>query len=138
MASTTSARFRKPDPEELRAAVADADLRVLLMCLVHLTGDRRWIEAPYLPARDVRLIADPAAGFAPEIQAEIRHTMVSLLTNGAPVPVLDDPGPEMVGHMMSVCLGEQVAVHVCLAPSNDRHRGLSAKDHATAVLSMSE
>jgi len=109
MASTTSARFRKPDPEELQAAVADADLRVLLMCLVHLTGDRRWIEAPYLPARDVRLIADPAAGFAPEIQAEIRHTVVSLLTNGAPVPVLDDPGPEMVGHMMSVCLGEQVA-----------------------------
>ena len=36
------------------------------------------------------------------------------------------------------CLGEQVAVHVCLAPSNDRHRGLSAKDHATAVLSISE
>ncbi len=109
MASTTNARPPKPDLDELQAAVADADLRVLLMCLVHLTGDRRWIEAPYLPARDVRLIADPAAGFTPEIQAEIRGTVVALLTNGAPVPVLDDPGPELVGHMMSVCLGEQVA-----------------------------
>ncbi len=109
MASTTNAHPPKPDLEELQAAVADADLRVLLMCLVHLTGNRRWIEAPYLPARDVRLIADPVAGFTPEIQAEIRHTVVSLLTNGAPAPVLDDPGPELVGHMMSVCLGEQVA-----------------------------
>jgi len=36
------------------------------------------------------------------------------------------------------CLGEMVAVRVCLAPSGDRHRGLSSKDHATAVLSISE
>ena len=34
------------------------------------------------------------------------------------------------------CLGERVAVHVCLAPGNDRHRSLSSKDHAAAVLSI--
>ena len=36
------------------------------------------------------------------------------------------------------CLGERVSVHICLAPSNDRHQGLSAKDHGTAVLTMAE
>ena len=39
-------------------AFAQGDLRVLLMCLVHLTGDRRWLEAPYLPGRDARIVAD--------------------------------------------------------------------------------
>ena len=131
MASTTNARPPKPDLDELQAAVADADLRVLLMCLVHLTGDRRWIEAPYLPARDVRLIADPAAGFTPEIQAEIRGTVVALLTNGAPVPVLDDPGPELVGHMMSVCLGEQVAPEY--VPMMREDMGFSSGDVAWTV-----
>ena len=33
-------------------AVAAADLRTLLMCLFHLTGDAKRLEAPYTPARD--------------------------------------------------------------------------------------
>ena len=43
-------------------AVAEADLRVLLMCLVHLTGDTSWLEPPYRPRRDVRIIAAEDAG----------------------------------------------------------------------------
>ena len=53
------------DPLELRAA----DLHVLVMCLYHLTGDPAWLADPYRPARDVRLIADPTAGFDPAVQA---------------------------------------------------------------------
>ena len=78
----------RPDPAELRAAVADADLRVLVMCLVHLTGEMRWLEPPYRPMRDVRLVADPQAGYAPEIQNEIRETVIGLLENGAAAPVI--------------------------------------------------
>ena len=36
-----AAVLTRPDPAALRAAVADADLRVLVMCLVHLTGELR-------------------------------------------------------------------------------------------------
>jgi chemotaxis protein CheX len=36
------------------------------------------------------------------------------------------------------CLDERVEVHICLAPSNERQRSLSAKDHAAAVLTMAE
>lgn len=97
------------EPAELRAAVGDADLRVLLMCLVHLTGDLRWLEAPYRPRRDVRLIAGPDAGLPPEVGAEIRETLVALLERGAPEPAIDDPGEALLGRMMSVCLGEEVA-----------------------------
>ena len=57
---------------DLSSAIAEGDIRVLLMVLVHMTGDERWLEPPYKPKRDVRLIPDPQAGVRPEIQAEIR------------------------------------------------------------------
>ena len=41
---------------DLSSAIAEGDIRVLLMVLVHLTGDERWLEPPYKPKRDVRLI----------------------------------------------------------------------------------
>ena len=46
----------------LSSAIAEGDVRVLLMVLVHMTGDERWLEPPYKPKRDVRLIPDPQAG----------------------------------------------------------------------------
>src|SRR5688572_18673821 len=90
-----------PDTGALRAAIADADLRVLVMCLVHLTGELRWLEPPYRPARDVRLIADPQAGYAPEVQTEIREAVIALLSEGARAPVIGDPGNELLLRMMS-------------------------------------
>ena len=97
-----------PDAAALCAAVADADLRVLVMCLVHLTGELRWLEPPYRPMRDVRLVADPQAGYPPEVQAEIRETVISLLERGVRSPAIGDPGDELLLRMMSVCLGEIV------------------------------
>ena len=47
---------------DLSSAIAEGDIRVLLMVLVHMTGDERWLEPPYKPKRDVRLIPDPQAG----------------------------------------------------------------------------
>ena len=58
---------------DLASAIAEGDIRCLLMVLVHMTGDERWLEPPYRPRRDVRLIPDPQAGLPPEIQDEIRH-----------------------------------------------------------------
>jgi 4-hydroxyacetophenone monooxygenase len=103
-----AAFLTQPDPAALRAAVADADLRVLVMCLVHLTGELRWLEAPYRPMRDVRLVADPEAGFPPEVQAEIRETVIALLSKGIGKPAIEDPGDALLLRMMSVCLGENV------------------------------
>ena len=39
------------------AALAAASVPTLLMCLAHLTGEDRWLRAPYLPKRDVALFA---------------------------------------------------------------------------------
>lgn len=98
----------QPDPAEIRAAIGHADLRVLLMCLFHFTGEERWLQPPYQPVRDVRLIADPTAGFRPDVQAHIRKSASGLLELGAPAPKVVDPDDALLHRMMSVCLGEIV------------------------------
>ena len=94
---------------DLSSVIAEGDIRVLLMVLVHMTGDERWLERPYKPKRDVRLIPDPEAGVPKDIQDEIRAAVLKLFANGAPRPAITDPGNELMLKMMRACLGEHVA-----------------------------
>ncbi|MFL6818480.1 MAG: flavin-containing monooxygenase [Bradyrhizobium sp.] len=94
---------------DLTTAIAEGDIRVLLMVLVHMTGDERWLEPPYKPKRDVRLIPDPEAGVPTNIQEEIRSAVLNLFKDGVPKPAITDPGDELMLRMMRACLGENVA-----------------------------
>jgi 4-hydroxyacetophenone monooxygenase len=94
---------------DLASAIAEGDIRVLLMVLVHMTGDTRWLEPPYKPTRDVRLIPDPDAGVPKEIQDEIRAAVLKLFEHGEPKPAISDPGDELMLKMMRATLGENVA-----------------------------
>jgi 4-hydroxyacetophenone monooxygenase len=94
---------------DLSSAIAEGDIRVLLMVLVHMTGDERWLEPPYRPKRDVRLIPDPHAGLPEEIQDEIRAAVLKLYENGEPKPAIIDPGDDLMLRMMRATLGENVA-----------------------------
>ncbi|MGL9622706.1 NAD(P)/FAD-dependent oxidoreductase [Bradyrhizobium sp. U531] len=96
-------------PLDLASAIAEADIRCLLMVLVHMTGEEKWLAPPYLPKRDIRLIPDPDAGVPREVQDEIRAAVVALFANGTPKPVIADPGEELLLRMMRACLGENVA-----------------------------
>src|ERR1700742_5239627 len=111
---------------DLASAIAEADIRCLLMVLVHMTGDQRWLEPPYKPKRDVRLIPDPDAGVPPEVQDEIRAAVVKLFADGAPKPVIADPGEELLLKMMRACLGENVAPEY--APLMREEMGFVARD----------
>src|SRR6201993_5056856 len=92
---------KTPDKElDLSSAIAEGDIRVLLMVLVHMTGDEKWLDPPYKPKRDVRLIPDPDAGVPQEIQDEICAAVLKLFENGAPQPVITDPGEELILKMM--------------------------------------
>lgn len=112
-------------------AVNDADLRVLAMCVFHLTGDRRWLEPPFAPARDVRLIADESAGLDEAAARELRSTAAALCDAE---PAVVDPGDELMVEMMSVCLGERVPDEY--APMMREELGFATRDvswptHAT-------
>lgn len=92
----------------LATAIAEADIRCLLMVLVHMTGDRRWLQPPYRPKRDVCLIPDPDAGLGSEIQDEIRAAVAETFAHGTPTRVITDPGDELIPQMTRACLGESV------------------------------
>lgn len=111
---------------ELSAAIAEADIRVLLMVLVHMTGDLRWLEPPYRPKRDVRLIPDPHGGLPEDVQNEIRGAALAILRDGTAKPAIGDPGDELMLKMMSVTLGENVAPEY--APLNREEMGLKPRD----------
>jgi len=111
---------------DLASAIAEGDIRVLLMVLVHMTGDERWLEPPYKPKRDVRLIPDPDAGVPAEIQDEIRAAVLQLFAHGDPKPVITDPGNELTLKMMRACLGENVAPEY--APLMREEMGFAPRD----------
>ncbi|MEM7423853.1 MAG: NAD(P)/FAD-dependent oxidoreductase [Pseudomonadota bacterium] len=82
-------------------------MRVLLMVVVHLSGDDRWLQPPFLPRRDINLIADESAGLDAAAQARVRDAARTLLTGSAVTAAIADPGTRMP-EFMSACLGEAV------------------------------
>jgi 4-hydroxyacetophenone monooxygenase len=94
--------------DRLACALEKADLRVLLMVIYHMTGDEKWLSPPYVPKRDVSLIADAQAGFDAERQAEIRSAAFQCLRSGGPASAFT-PDEETLHRMMGACLNERVA-----------------------------
>ncbi len=97
-----------PGRPQLVAAIAEADLRVLLMVLYHLTGEARWMATPFAPKRDVNLIADESAGLSPEAAQAIRSAAVEALSAPTLHAAVADPDDALMVSMMSACLGEAV------------------------------
>lgn len=95
--------------DELEAAVAEANVPVLLMVLVHLTGELRWLEAPYLPGRTKALDEHPTGGLPPQVQAEVRaHAVDAVLAAEGQPAAIELPDEGLLERMLSVCMGEAV------------------------------
>jgi 4-hydroxyacetophenone monooxygenase len=116
------------DPDRLRRALEQADLRVLLMVLFHQTGDTRWLEPPYRPQRDVRLIAAEDAGLPPDVRQAIRTAATEVLADPARTPAVTDPEDGQMVRMMSACLGEPVPAEY--APMAREELGFTSRDVA--------
>lgn len=91
-------------------ALQQADLRLLVMVLYHMTGDDIWLGPDFAPGRDVKLIADEQAGFSDDTARLIRQAALDVLTDPetCATPKITDPGDELMVRMMSHCLAEQV------------------------------
>ena len=92
------------------AVLRQASIPTLLMCLAQVTGDRRWLDEPFLPRRDISIFAEPSGGLSPEAQQVVitaAAQMLDDLASGAlqlPPPL----APAQMMEMMGVCLGEPV------------------------------
>ena len=97
--------------ESLRqAALREASVPTLLMCLAQITRDPRWLEDPFLPKRDISIFAEPTGGLSDQAQASVRDATSQLLDDLAAGRVKLPPLPteDELSRMMSVCVGEKV------------------------------
>ena len=60
------------DREQFTDAVAVANIPTLLMVLVQMTGDMRWLSPPYCPSRGNGLGDNDSGGLPEDIQTEVR------------------------------------------------------------------
>lgn len=99
-----------PDYAWVQTALATANIPTLACVLVHMTGDRRWIEGRYIPTRIRGLDDNDSGGLPNDVQAEIRSAAQIALTDwldGKPA-ALPAPSDALLLEMMSVSLGEPV------------------------------
>ncbi len=107
---TATIENRTDDEQAFTDAVAVANVPSLLMVLVQLTGDRRWLAEPYRPRRAQGMGDNDTGGLPDEIQDEIRHAALEAILawrRGRPVAI-PDPSPELLVEMLSWSMGEPV------------------------------
>lgn len=98
--------------KRLGAALEKANLPTLACILVHLTGDRAWIEGKFRPSRTRGLDDNDGGGYSDEVANEIRSAArVALLEwfDGKPLakPNLSD---EELVELMGISLGETIPI----------------------------
>ena len=97
-------------PTDRDAALAQASVPTLLMCLAQITRDDTWLKEPFLPKRDISIFAEPTGGLSPQAQQAVREAIARVLddlqSGARTLPPLPDEAHLV--EMMSVCLGERV------------------------------
>lgn len=94
----------------LREGVWQGNVPTLIMCLVHLTGDKKWLREPYTPQRGRGLDDNDSGGLSEDIQHEIRgaafDAIVAWLDGQEPVMPYADHA--FLAQMLSVAMGEDI------------------------------
>jgi 4-hydroxyacetophenone monooxygenase len=100
---TIDARFEE--------ALAYANIPVLLMVLVHLTGQTSWLEEPFRPKRSGGLDDNDSGGLSAGLQREVRAAALEAILSWyhGRVPVaISQPTPELLVRMLSWSMDEPV------------------------------
>lgn len=101
---------RSSEERQFEEAVAIANIPTLLMVLVQLTGDERWLEAPFRPVRVRGMSDNDSGGLTEAAQSEVREAALKAILAwraGRPV-ALPEPAPAMLVRMLSVAMAENV------------------------------
>lgn len=95
--------------QRLRTALEDANIPTVLLVLQHLTGEGRWTQPPYRPARGKPLDDNDSGGLPDELQAEVRAAALNAVVavrEGRLEPVT--PSADEVTRMLGCALVEDV------------------------------
>jgi 4-hydroxyacetophenone monooxygenase len=96
--------------EDLAKILDSADIPVLMLVLLHLTGDRKWIEAPYSPQRDTYFFAEKSGGLSEAAQDEVKRVALDAILgfHRGELSPETEPSDELYLEMMRVCVAEPV------------------------------
>jgi 4-hydroxyacetophenone monooxygenase len=96
--------------DRLAEGIAAANVPTLLMVLVQLTGERRWLEDPYRPRRAKGMGDNDSGGLPAALQLEVREAALGAIEAwraGRPVAIAH-PSPDLLVEMLSFAMGESV------------------------------
>lgn len=102
---------RRPlDEKRLREAITSANLPVLAMVLFQLTGDERWINDPYRPARGAGLGPNDSGGLPPEVADELRSAAVDAVVawSRGSEPAVPNPDADLLQRLLTTSVAESV------------------------------
>ena len=91
-------------------AIEVANIPTLLMVLVQLTGDERWLEHPYRPTRLRGMGDNDTGGLSEAAQREVRdaaYESILAWRRGRPV-ALPEPSDDMLVRMLGVAMAEDI------------------------------
>lgn len=111
MTSNTTERSQfQGDLGKLREGIDLANVPTLLMVLVQLTGETKWLDEPYRPTRVTGLDDNDSGQLPLAIQREIRDAAFEAIVawrKGSPI-ALDDCADELLVRMLSVAMDEEI------------------------------
>ena len=121
---------REMTAEELRDALQAANVPTLLIMLVQMTGDKKWMESPFRPTRARGLEDNDDGGLTEKIQKRVRVAAYEAILewrDGKPI-ALPRPSDRELVEMLGVAAGETVpeeygpmiAEDLGLQPEGDR------------------
>lgn len=98
------------DDEQLRTALSEANIPLLLLVLAQFTGEQKWLSEPYRPTRTIALYDNDDGGLPPERQAEIRDAAYEAIRRwrDGDIELAPAPSGQRLVDMISTSLGEQV------------------------------
>ncbi|MDO8385380.1 MAG: NAD(P)/FAD-dependent oxidoreductase [Polaromonas sp.] len=95
---------------ELDTALATGNIPTLLMVLLHLTGDKRWLSERYQCTRIHGLDDNDSGGLPQDVQAEVRQAAREAIVawKSGKAPALPAPETAQLVEMMKTSVGEAV------------------------------
>ena len=108
--TTTNSQVEAGEAQDFAEAITTANIPTLLMVLVQLTGELRWLELPYRPNRARGMDDNETGGLPEEIQAEVRQAALEAILAwraGKPVAI-PEPSSELRLKMLSWAMAEHV------------------------------
>ncbi len=102
--------YSQEEEHRFGEAVAFANIPTLLMVLVQLTGELRWLDEPYRPKRPRGMNDNDNGGLPEAVQAEIRAAALKAILEwraGKPIAI-PEPSTELRLKMLSRAMAEQV------------------------------